>query len=54
MNNARRKLEVPMPAAMPCRTRREKYKETNNACIVEADDRPIYEKAYGRNSTQGS
>ena len=25
---ARRKLEVPMPAAMPCRTRREEYRET--------------------------
>ena len=28
MNDARRKLEVPMPAAMPCRTRREEYSET--------------------------
>ena len=26
--NARGKLEVPMPAAMPCRTRREEYRET--------------------------
>ena len=28
MKNARRKLEVPMPAAMPCWTRREDYSET--------------------------
>ena len=26
--NARGKLEVPMPAALPCRTRREEYSET--------------------------
>ena len=41
------KLEVPMPASMPCRTRREKYGEncsssgtrkTKYACIVEADE----------------
>ena len=47
MKNARRKLEVPMPAAMPCKFHREKYRETcsvekkckkNNACIVEADE----------------
>ena len=31
MKNARRKLEVPMPAAMLCRTRREEYRET---CVV--------------------
>ena len=45
--NARRKLEVPMPAAMPCKIRRRKYKETcrtpdtrktKYACIVEADE----------------
>ena len=28
MKNARRKLEVPMPAAMPCKLQREKYRET--------------------------
>ena len=28
MKNARRKLEVPMPAAMPFNNRREEYKET--------------------------
>ena len=28
MKNSRRKLEAPMPAAMPCRTRREEYRET--------------------------
>ena len=28
MKNARGKLEVPMPAAMPCKTRREEYRET--------------------------
>ena len=47
MKNARRKLEVPMPAAMPCKIQREKYWETcrvekncktNYACMVEADE----------------
>ena len=47
MKNARRKLEVPMPAAMRCKIQREKYWETcrvekncktNYACIVEADE----------------
>ena len=47
MKNARRKLEVPMPAAMPCKIQREKYRETcrvekkcktKYACIVEADE----------------
>ena len=28
MKNARRKLEGPMPAAMPCKFQREKYRET--------------------------
>ena len=28
MKNARRKLEVPMPVAMLCKTRREEYRET--------------------------
>ena len=28
MNNARRKLEIPMPAGMPCKLQREKYRET--------------------------
>ena len=46
MKNARRKLEVPMPAAMPCKTPREECTETCSvekkcktkyACIVEAD-----------------
>ena len=32
MKNARGKLEVPMPAAMPCRTRREEYRET--CCVL--------------------
>ena len=32
MKNARRKLEVQMPAAMPCKTQREKYRKT---CRVE-------------------
>ena len=45
--NARRKFEVPMPAATPCRTRREDYRETCSvldncktryACIVEGDE----------------
>ena len=43
----RRKFEVPMPAAMPCKIRRGTYKETcrnpdapktKYACIVEADE----------------
>ena len=43
----RRKLEVPMQAAMPCRTGRKEYRETcsvlhncktKDACIVEADE----------------
>ena len=47
MKNARRKLEVPMPAAMPCKLQRDKYRETcrvekncktKYACIVEADE----------------
>ncbi len=47
MKNARGKLEIPMPAAMPCKTQREKYRETcrvekkcktKYACIVEADE----------------
>ena len=46
MKNALRKLEVPMPAAMPCKLQREKYRETcrvdecktKYACIVEADE----------------
>ena len=47
MKNARRKVEVPMPAAMPCKIQREKYRETcrvekncktKYACIVEADE----------------
>ena len=47
MKKARRKLEVPMPAAMPCKTRREEYRETcrdmencktKYACIVEAHE----------------
>ena len=44
--NARGKLEVPMPAAMPCKLQREKYRETcrvdecktKYACIVEAGE----------------
>ena len=47
VKNARRKWEVPMPAAMPCKWKGRKYKETcrpcdarktNYACIVEADE----------------
>ena len=46
MKNARRKLEVPMPAAMPCKSQREKYRETCRvhecktkfACTVEVDE----------------
>ena len=60
--NARRKLEVPMSAAMPCKTRGREYRETCGApglCkseyarIVEADE-SIYEKACGRDSTYRS
>ena len=44
--NSRRKLEIPMPAAMPCKLQRDKYRETCRtveehktkcACIFEAD-----------------
>ena len=47
IKRARRKLEVPMPAAMPRKTKGGKYRETcctsgthktKNACIVEADE----------------
>ena len=47
VTNARRKWEVPMPAAMPCKIRGRKYKDicrnpdtpkTKYACIVEADE----------------
>ena len=47
MKNARRKQEMPMPAQVPCRTRREEYRETCSVlyncktkyiCIVEADE----------------
>ena len=42
MKNTRRKLEVPMPAAVPCKTQREKNSEkqceTKYACTVEADE----------------
>ena len=45
--NARRKLDIPMPAAMPCRLQLQKYRETcctvgqhktTCACIVAADE----------------
>ena len=47
IQHARRKLEVPMPAAMPCKIQRGTYRETcrvekdcktKYACIVEADE----------------
>ena len=47
MKNARRKLEIPMPAAMPCRLQHHKHREicctngqqkTKYASIVEADE----------------
>ena len=46
MKNARRKLDVPMPASMRCKLQCEKYRETcrvhecntRYACIVEADE----------------
>ena len=46
MKNARTKLEISMPAVMPCNFQREKYRETcrtvehktKYACIVEADE----------------
>ena len=45
MKNARGKLELPIPASMPCKLQRQKYRETccvdecktKYACIVEAD-----------------
>ena len=39
MKNAPRKLEVPMPAAMPCKIQREKYRETRR---VEKDCKTKY------------
>ena len=47
MKNARRKSDIPMPAAMPCKLQRDEYRETcrtveehktSYACIVEADE----------------
>ena len=47
MTNARRKLEIPMPAAMPCRLQLHEHRETcgtvgqhktKYACVVEADE----------------
>ena len=47
MKNARRKLEIPMPAAMPCKTlahcrgencRSIAKRKTKEACIVDADE----------------
>ena len=47
MKNARRKLEIPLPAAMLCKLQRDKYREncwavgqnnTKYVCIVEAND----------------
>ena len=39
MKNSRRKLEVPMPAAMLCKTQREMYRET---CRVEKRSKTKY------------
>ena len=49
MKNARRKFEIPMPAAMPCKLQRDKYREKGRtyACIVEADE-------YMRKRMEGS
>ena len=33
-----RKFEVPMPAAMPCKSKGREHRETEVACIVEADE----------------
>ena len=47
MKNARRKLEIPMPAAMPCKTSEKcsgetcssiRKRKTKYACIVDADE----------------
>ena len=47
MKNARRMLEIPMPAVMPCKLQRDKYRETcrtveghktKYACTVEGDE----------------
>ena len=55
MKNARGKWEVPMPAAIPCKIQREKYRET---CRVEKNCKTkyacIYEEAHGRISAQVS
>ena len=56
--NARRKFEIPLSAAMPCKLQRDKYRETcrtveehktKYACIVEA-----FEERHGRISKQES
>ena len=61
MKNARGMLEVSMPAAMPCTTRRAEYSETCSVSVnckakyaLHRWSRRIYEKAYGRNSSQRS
>ena len=50
MNNARRKLKIPMPAAMLCRIQLHQHRETcgtvgqrktKHSCIVEADEKRI-------------
>ena len=58
MKNARRKLKISMPAAMPCRIRLPQHRETRgtvgqrktkNACIVEADE-PMRTRMEGSQS----
>ena len=61
--NARRKLEVPMPAVMLCKIRRREHKETyctpdapktKYACIVEADESTSKNGKNSRTSWHGS
>ena len=52
IKNTRRKLEVPMPVAMPCRSRREEYRETCRfRKMVRHNTHASHEKAYGRTSS---
>ena len=54
MKNARRKLEIPMPAAMLCKTQRDKYRETcrtvekhKTKIRLYCSSRRIYEETHG-------
>ena len=54
MKNARRKLQIPMSAAMPCKTpvncRGQQYCETQDQICLYCRCRRIYENTFGRNT----